>query len=100
MMYAIEMARHIHTRFRDNRFWNSSNIKGITSTTCKAVVLVVLTRGIYELRCRGYLRWHDISIKSHGDRFRHSSTIKRNTSTVCEAIVLVLLMRSIYDSRH
>jgi hypothetical protein len=52
------------------------------SSTCEAVLLVGLMGGIYELRCRGCLGWHDISIKPYGDQFRHSSTIKGNISTI------------------
>jgi hypothetical protein len=47
MTYAIEMTseRYIHIKFHDNRFRNSSNIKGI-STIWEAVVLVLLMTGI------------------------------------------------------
>jgi hypothetical protein len=40
------MARDIHTKFHDDRFRNSSNIKVISSTVREAVLLVLLTRGI------------------------------------------------------
>jgi hypothetical protein len=48
MMYAIEMTSDgmTHTKFHDDQFENSSNIKGITSTIWEAVVLVLQVRGI------------------------------------------------------
>jgi hypothetical protein len=56
------MAWYIHTKFHDDRFRYSSNIKGITSTVLEAVVLVLLMRGIYDLLHWAGLRWHDIYI--------------------------------------
>jgi hypothetical protein len=52
MVYAVEMTSGgmTHTKFHDDRFNNSSNTKGITSTTWEAVVLVPLMEGIYKLR--------------------------------------------------
>jgi hypothetical protein len=43
------MAWHIHTKIHDDRFRNSSKIKGVTSTIREAVALVLLMRGIYEV---------------------------------------------------
>jgi hypothetical protein len=47
-MYAVEMTSDgmTHTKFHDDRFRNSDNIKGIASKTCEAVVLVLLIKGI------------------------------------------------------
>jgi hypothetical protein len=49
MTYAIEMTQMAwqkHIKFHDDRFRHSSNIKGIISTACEAVVLVLLMGGI------------------------------------------------------
>jgi hypothetical protein len=55
MMYAVEMISdgmtHIYQVSYD-RFRKSSNIKCITKRTWEAVMLVLLTEGIYELRRR------------------------------------------------
>jgi hypothetical protein len=41
---------HIHTKSHDDQFKHSSNVKGITSTIWEAIVLVLLMRGIYDVR--------------------------------------------------
>jgi hypothetical protein len=41
----------ICTKFHDDRFRHSSNIKVITSIVCEAAVLVLQMGGIYELYC-------------------------------------------------
>jgi hypothetical protein len=51
-IYAIEMTSNgmYNTKFHDDWFRNSSNIKHATSTTWEAIVSVLLMRRIYELR--------------------------------------------------
>jgi hypothetical protein len=39
----------IHAKFHINQLRNSSNIKGITSTVCKTIVLVLLMGGVYDV---------------------------------------------------
>jgi hypothetical protein len=41
---------YVHTESHDDQFRHSSNIEGITSTVWEAVVLVLLVRGIYNVR--------------------------------------------------
>jgi hypothetical protein len=41
-----QTAWHTDTKFRDDRFSNSSNINGITSTTSDAVVFVLQMTGL------------------------------------------------------
>jgi hypothetical protein len=38
-------------------------------------MLVLLMEGIYEVRHRDGLRWHNIPTKFHEDLFRHLSTL-------------------------
>jgi hypothetical protein len=40
----------IHTKSHDDRFRHSINFKGSTSTVREAVMLVLLMRGIYDVR--------------------------------------------------
>jgi hypothetical protein len=61
--------RDMHTKFHDDRFGHSSNVKGITSTIWEAAVLVLLMERMYEIYRLDDLRCHDIHIKSHDDRF-------------------------------
>jgi hypothetical protein len=70
------MAWCIHTKFHDDRFGNSSNIKGITSTMSKAIMLMLLIEGIYEIRLLDDFTWHDIYTKFHEHLFRRSSNIQ------------------------
>jgi hypothetical protein len=51
MKYTAEMASDIHTKFNENWFGHSSNIKVITLTISEAEMLVLLMRGIYDV-CR------------------------------------------------
>jgi hypothetical protein len=60
-------------------------------------VLVILLRGICDVRPSNCLWPHDIRIKFHDDRFRHSSNITVNTATIWEAVLLVLLIEGIYE---
>jgi uncharacterized membrane protein len=55
---------HTRTKFQDDRFRNSSNIKGITSTIWDAVDLMLLMRDIYDLRHWDRLRWHEAYVPS------------------------------------
>jgi hypothetical protein len=94
MMCAVDMSTDgmtIHIKCHDDRFRNSSNIKGITSWTWEAVVLVLLMKGIYDVRRWDGYRWHDIHTKCYDDQFRHLNNIKGITSTILQAVVLVLL---------
>jgi uncharacterized membrane protein YidH (DUF202 family) len=75
---------YICAQFYDDRFRNSSSIKGIASTIWVSVLLVLLM--IDDLR------WQDIHTKSYDDLFRNSSRIKSLASTIWEAVLLVLLM--------
>jgi hypothetical protein len=59
-----QLAWHIDIKFHDDWFRNSSNIKGITSTIWEAALLILLMRGIYDVRHWDDLRWHDIYIPS------------------------------------
>jgi hypothetical protein len=52
----------MRTKFHDDRFMHSSNIKVITSRIWEVAVLVLLVGGIYEVCRRGGLRWHDIYV--------------------------------------
>jgi hypothetical protein len=51
MKYAVEMASggtiYVHTKFQDDRFVHSSNIKGVTSTICEATLLILLMGRTY-----------------------------------------------------
>jgi hypothetical protein len=51
-MYAVEMTPDYttHTKIHDDRFRNSSNIRGITSTVRQVIVLVLLIRAIFNIR--------------------------------------------------
>jgi hypothetical protein len=62
----------IHTKFHEDLFWHSSNIKATTSTIRAVVMLVLLMGGIYIVGRLDGLRWHDIHTKFHKDRLRHS----------------------------
>jgi hypothetical protein len=84
-----------YTKFHEDRFRHSSNIK-VTASTSWEVAWLVLLQGIYEVWWWGILGWHDIPTKIHDVRFRHSSNIKVTTSTIWEAAELVLLMGVIY----
>jgi hypothetical protein len=54
----------MHTKFYENCFGHSGNIKVITSTILEAVVLALLMGRIYDVcRCDD-LRCHDINIPS------------------------------------
>jgi hypothetical protein len=75
-------------------------IKGITSIIWKTIELVLLRRGIYDVRHWDGLRWHDIRTKFHDDWFKHLSIFAVNTATVWDTIMLVLLIEGIYEVRH
>jgi hypothetical protein len=90
-------AWYICTKFHDDGFRNSSNINGINSTIWEAIVLVLLMRWIYDVRCWNWLRWHKIHTKFHKDRFRHLSAITAITATIWEPIIFVLLTEGIGD---
>jgi hypothetical protein len=94
----------IQTKFHDNWFRHSSDIKGITSAIWEAAVLALLIRGINYIRHWDGLRWHDIRTKIHDDLFRHSNYIKVITSTILEPAVLLLLsgrfMKYAFRWRH
>jgi hypothetical protein len=85
-----QMAWHLYTKFHDDRFRHSSNIKGITLTFWEPIVLVLPMRGIYDVRRWNGLRRHDICTKFHDDRFGHLSSITVFTATIWESVVLVL----------
>jgi uncharacterized membrane protein YvlD (DUF360 family) len=91
---------NIHTKFHNDRFKHSSNIKGIASIIWEAIVLALLMSGIYDVRRWNGFMSHDILTKFHKDWYRRSSNIKGITSIIWEAIVLVLLMGRIYDVRR
>jgi hypothetical protein len=86
----------MHINFHEDWFWQSGNIKVITSKIWEAAVLILLMGRIHGVCRWDGLRWHDILTKSNADRFRHSSNIKGITSTIWEAILLVLLMRDLW----
>jgi hypothetical protein len=87
----------IRTKFLDDQFRFSINIKVITSTMWEVEILVWLMGGIYEVRCWDCVRWNTIHTTFYGDRFRHSRNIMVIASTVREAAVLLLLIQGIYD---
>jgi hypothetical protein len=60
----------IHTKFHDDLFRNSSNIKGIT-LILEAVVSVLLIERINELRSSDGFIWYDIYTKFHEECYRH-----------------------------
>jgi hypothetical protein len=49
---------------------------GFAPAIWKAVMLVLLMGGIYDVCCSNGLRWHDIHTKFHVDWYRRSSSIK------------------------
>jgi hypothetical protein len=63
----------------------------------KAVMLVLLTERIYEVRRWNWLRWHDIRAEFHSGQLWHLSDITALTSTIWETVIFVLLMEGIYE---
>jgi hypothetical protein len=76
MRYTVEMAS-FSTKFKENRYRRSSNIKVLLpSDIWEAVMLVLLIGRIYELhRCDG-LRCH-VDTEFHTDWFRHSKVSRQ-----------------------
>jgi hypothetical protein len=71
------LRRHdIHTKFHEDWFGHSGNIKVIASTIWEAAVLVLLMGAIYEVRYLDGLRWHDVRTEFHEDWLGHSGNIK------------------------
>jgi hypothetical protein len=60
-------------------------------------MLVLLMGGIYNVRRRNRLKWHDILTRLHDDRFRHVSNITVTTAKVSEAVMFVLLIEGICE---
>jgi hypothetical protein len=50
----------ICTKFHEDWFRNSGNIKVITSAICETAVLVLLMGRIYDISRYDDLKWHDI----------------------------------------
>jgi hypothetical protein len=91
----------IHTKFHEDWFRHSSNIKVITSTIQKAVALVLLRRRIYDECCWEDLRWQNTympSLMMIG--LGNSSNIKHITWTIWDVIALLLIGRGISDVSH
>jgi hypothetical protein len=61
----LQVAWHVHSKFHDDRFRNSSIVKGISSTTSEVVVLVLLMSGICVSLIWDDLRWRDIFITGY-----------------------------------
>jgi hypothetical protein len=89
----------IQTEFHDDQFGHLSNIMVITATVREDVTLVLLFKGIYEVRLFGGFMWHDIHTKFHEDWCRSSSNIKV-LSQIWGVVMLVLLMGGIYELRR
>jgi hypothetical protein len=88
-----QMAWHIlvHTKFHDDRLKNSSNIEDITST-CEAVVLILLMRGIsYAAQMISGGMIYIPSLMTIG------SGITVIITSVWKDVTLVLLMEGIYE---
>jgi hypothetical protein len=58
----------IHTKFHDDQFRYSSNIKVNTPTIGQAAIFVLLTGMIYEVRRCDFPRWHNIHTKFNKNR--------------------------------
>jgi hypothetical protein len=66
-----------HTKFHIDQSRHSSNIKSITWTVWEAIVLVLLMRGIHDVRHWDGLMHHDIHVtKLHENWYRRSSNFK------------------------
>jgi hypothetical protein len=57
-------------------------IISLSSTICKAVMLVLLMGRIHDVCCWDEIRRHDIGIKFHDKRFRNLSNITVIASTI------------------
>jgi hypothetical protein len=95
--YIYEACHSGWTRFRDDWFWNSSNIMHITWTVWEAAVLLLLREGTYEIISRlFYVAWHTLCrvswILVHAFKQCESFAI-----TISEPLMLVLLMAGIYE---
>jgi hypothetical protein len=92
---------NIRTKFHEDMFGNSGNIKVFPSTIWEVIVLVFLMGSFCDV-CRWVdLTYHDTHVASFMTiGLGIPSSVKGITSTIWEAIVLVLLMRGIYDIRH
>jgi hypothetical protein len=64
IIYAVEIysSGTTYIKFHHDQFRNFSNIKGSTSTVSEDTVLVLLTRGIYNVRHLDGLEWPDVHI--------------------------------------
>jgi hypothetical protein len=92
-----QMAWPIHTKFHNDRFWYSSNIKDITSTICEASMLGWLINGFLKYATEMVSDGMTYIPCPMTIRFRYSSNIVGITSSIWEAIVLLLLTGRIYE---
>jgi hypothetical protein len=86
----------IHTKFYDDLFRQSSNIKVTASTIWEAPMLVLLMGGIYEVLLE-IVAWHTYQISW---RLVHAfAQYYGFSSAIREAVILVLLMGGTYELR-
>jgi hypothetical protein len=66
----------IQTKWHEDGYRRSSNIKVFASEISEAVMLVLLMGGIYEVHCCDGLRCINIYAKLHTHWFRHSAVAR------------------------
>jgi hypothetical protein len=88
-----ERLYYIHISFHDGLLGSVSNITVITATILEAVILVLVTYGVWHLD--GFM-WYATHTKFHEDSYRCWSNIKGYELDIWKAVMLVLQLEEIY----